>query len=593
MAALSAEHMALLKGVLVANYVAHVPPLLSPSNVAEKNAEKNLSRSFNGFAVSKICAVTEATACASIVDDFDDVGIDAIFYDAITRTLYFAQGKLKEGAMFSQEEAESLCRGVRKIIQGDFTGFNTNVMAREVDIRGALENCDHIEIVVAHTGEGISNHADAALKEFLADQSHGDERLASAYVDFDAEKVVQALLNAQAFQPVDAIIDIECWNSMPAPRTTYFGLIPVSRLVQLHNQHGEALYEKNIRTFLGKDTTVNTSIQQTLNDAPENFVFLNNGVTILCTVLEPKSNLEGVKKLDLKGISVINGAQTIASAATFVAENGNKDISDSRVSITVVQIDAGDDFGQLVTQARNHQNAVYSGDFVALDPQQERLRREIAYLGITYVYKAVGANRVPDSMHIYVDEAAQALTCLHNDVRSVAILKKRPGDALDRQNLLYKELFSDALTGNRLANSVRCNRYIQGRMNEESAAAGSSREQATYRNGNFLLSWILMRRLTAAIDGVNLIDEAKIRAELAVPFDELRQILFEETEKLIGGNSHSAFFKNQAQVMHLAKVIMIRCFGIVVDGGMLAFEEANPGGYVQELARRAPQIDLS
>ena len=60
----------------------------------------------------------------------------------------------------------------------------------------------------------------------------------------------------------------------------------VTDLVDLHEKYGKALYEKNIRTFLGHKTEVNSAIQKTLADQPESFLYLNNGVTALCEIVD-------------------------------------------------------------------------------------------------------------------------------------------------------------------------------------------------------------------------------------------------------------------------------------------------------------------
>ena len=51
----------------------------------------------------------------------------------------------------------------------------------------------------------------------------------------------------------------------------------------LHEQHGKALYERNIRYFLGSSKSdVNKAIKSTPSDRPEEFFYLNNGVTAVC-----------------------------------------------------------------------------------------------------------------------------------------------------------------------------------------------------------------------------------------------------------------------------------------------------------------------
>ena len=48
---------------------------------------------------------------------------------------------------------------------------------------------------------------------------------------------------------------------------------------------------------------------------------------------------------------------------------------------------AVDDLGVKITRARNHQNEVRGVHFAALNPNQERLRQELAVVGIKYHYR--------------------------------------------------------------------------------------------------------------------------------------------------------------------------------------------------------------
>src|SRR3546814_6407705 len=89
------------------------------------------------------------------------------------------------------------------------------------------------------------------------------------------------------------------------------GIARLSDLVALHREKGKALYERNIRYFLGSSRSdVNNAIKATLHDDPASFFYLNNGVTAVCDLFEPKANRNGVKKFKVRGLSIINGAQT-------------------------------------------------------------------------------------------------------------------------------------------------------------------------------------------------------------------------------------------------------------------------------------------
>jgi hypothetical protein len=585
----------MLEKVLTADFVAHLPPLLDASKPADQQARKNLSRAFAAFAISKLCEIPPKSAAAAVVDDFDDYGIDAIHYHAASETLFVVQAKLKASETFSQEEALGFCQGVRKLVSQDFSGFNANVLKRQTELEDAVASCSHIELVIAHTGSGISLHAKAAVADLIADDTHGEERFKGSVTDYDATRVVSDLQAAQAYPRVDATLVLQAWSSEAAPRQTYFGLVLVSDLVKLHATYDKALYAKNIRTFLGQATEVNVAIRGTLASQPEKFIYLNNGVTALCERIDPKENKKAGKRLKLTGVSVINGAQTIASSAQFVQGNPKHDISSARVLITLIKADGDSDFGKAVTRARNHQNPVQLANFAALDDQQERLRRDLALLGIHYAYKAEGPDGTHDPNRIRIDEAAHALALMQPDPRFAVWLKKEPAQLLDTERDPYKAMFTSKLTAFQLANAVRVFRYLQRRMVTEVATA-TGVEKLTYKHGAFALGFILTKRVAKAIDGAVLIDNAKIATVLSLEFDGLRQALWNAVQPRTLFKGPLALFRNQAEAIPILRDTMIANFGLDTDPAIpplrakITLGELYPQALFAYLASKAPQI---
>jgi hypothetical protein len=531
MAPLSADYRTLLEATLRTDFMPHLPPLIKPSSIAAKNDEKNLSRAFSAFALHRLCEISQVDAAAAVVDDFDDFGVDAVFYHGSSETLYFVQGKLKAAETFSQDEANAFCQGVRKLIKQDFSGFNEHVSKRQAEIEGALEACSHVQLVIAHTGSGISNHAKKAVDDLLTDEDHGEERFEKPPVDYDAARVAADLQAAQAYPRVDGRLYLRYWSSVMQPRKTYFGLAALDDLVSLHQRHGKALYAKNIRMFLGQTTEVNRSIRNTLATEPVEFMYLNNGVTALCEQIEPKGGSRAEKKFKLTGLSVINGAQTIASSARYIEDTEGAQISAAYVLVTLIKANSDDAFGKAVTRARNHQNPVLLANFAALDDEQERLRRELAYLNIHYAYKAEGPDNSHDPKRIRIDEAAQALSLLQHDPRFVVWLKKEPAQLLDTESLAYQSLFRPGLTGIELANAVRVFRYVQSRMVTEAVVA-TGPERLTYKHGGYALGFVLVKRLSRMISSGVLVDEDKLKTGLGSAFDVLRQTLWTVTQSM-------------------------------------------------------------
>jgi len=564
---LDTHYMELLTRSLEDKYVSHLPPLIDTSRPYAEQQKKNLSRAFSAFALKHICEISEVEASKAVVDDFDDYGIDAIYYHLKTDTLYLVQSKLKASEQFSQDEALTFCQGVRKLIKLDFEGFNKNIQDRQTEIEDSIENCSNIYLVITHTGSGISSHAEKAIGDLLSDEGHGEERFVKPPLSYDSIRVIKDLQLERAYKQIDEDIWVQKSISVSEPRVTYFGLVKLTELVRLHKKYNNALYEKNIRTFLGQKTEVNVSIRNTLSTSPKDFLYLNNGVAALCREIEKKGTRKSNKdsnKFKVKGFSIINGAQTIASAYHFLEDNPGADLSSARVSITLIKASVEGDFGKSVTRARNHQNPVLLSNFIALDDEQERLRRELAHLGIHYAYKAELLDNKAAPQRIGIEEAVQSLALFHSDPRFVVWLKKEPSRLFDMNSDQYKELFSTSLTAFQLANSVTYFRYIQKRMAVEAIVA-KGQERLTYKHGNYVLGWILAKRIINERNNAKLIDKAKLESGLSTSFDQLRQTIWTETNKRVIIKGPLALFRNQTDVIPLIEDVMINHYGLGND----------------------------
>lgn len=593
---LTSAQRGLLETVLRSNYVPHLPPLRQPRTPTD-DAAKNLSRALSAFAISALCDVSPKEAAESVVDDYDDFGIDAIYYHAASGTLYFVQGKLKAGATFSQDEANAFVQGIRKLISQDFSHFNDHVIKRQTAIEDAVENCARIELVVAHVGAGLSLHGNLALQQLLNDDTHGEERFSHSVADFDAARVIAHLQQGQAYPRVDATIVLKASGCRTEVRKTYVGFIAVNDLVKLHHLHGKALYAKNIRQHLGMNTDANTAIRNTLETSPAEFEHLNNGVTILADRIDPKENKKAGKRLRLIGMSIINGAQTVASSASFVADNPKIDISSAVVHATVIQADQDAEFSKRVTRARNLQNTVSPQNFAALDDQQERLRREVAVLGFHYAYKPEAFDGAADPTRIRIEEAAQALAIAQADPRFAVYLKKEPGQLLLVEGAAYKALFSSNLTAYRLLNAVLFSRYVHARMVREAASRGPGYEKLTYKHGGFALGFVLAKRLEGVMAGASIIDETRARNQLSLPFDQVRQSLWDAVQKRTSYKGPLAILRNLGDALPVLRDAMIEHYGLAADPAIAPLQAKVTAGepYPQKalfdyLAANAPQI---
>ena len=337
MTALSPEYQEILKRELSLHYVPYLPPLLTNTHTPEQQFQKNLSRALSAFVLHSICDISAEAASKAIVDDFSDNGIDAVYYDENTETLHIVQSKLKATEEFQQAEAQAYCAGLRLLFTQEFGTFNQNFQNRLIEIQNALQNASEMKVWVAYTGTRVSDASKNALEQFLADDSHGEvERVNQQIQYFDPEKIREELLSRQSYQPVNETLTLSHESKIENPRLTWYGMARIADLVELHKKYSKALYEKNIRYFLGSGKSeINKGIQKTLANEPESFFYLNNGVTALCNIVEARDRRANTRRLKVRGLSIINGAQTIASAAELLSSENPPDITSCKGNVYI------------------------------------------------------------------------------------------------------------------------------------------------------------------------------------------------------------------------------------------------------------------
>ncbi len=570
---MQADKLALLKQHLSDNYVAHLKPLLQPSGVADQNEAKNLSRSLSAFALRSSLGISIEDACTAVVDDFGDLGIDAIYFDAATLTLHLIQSKLKTSEEFSQDEANAFCQGVRKLVVSDYNGFNQNVLDRQVEIDAALDECERIQLMVAHTGEALGQYPSNALHDLIAEDPGGEDRIEDHVLDYCAAQLESALSASQAYTRINCNLKLSDWSKLTGSREAVVGMVKLADLVRLHREYGPALYARNIRASLGHRTPVNQAIAKSLDENPNDFEFFNNGVTALCKKVSSGKVKRPTKTFKIERLSIVNGAQTVASAARKLGSSSDGDAEDARVLLTIIAADGDRAFGKDVTRYRNFQNAVEESNFVALDDQQERLRRELAVLGYRYAYQAE-AYDLADPSIITAQEAVFALAMTLPDPNLPTMAKRNAASLQRVGDYPYPEIFTNDRAGTELRNAVLVFRYALRRVEEESESATDGPfEGPAYRQGAYVIAFILAKRLRDAINGIEPIDPAKLALEVGPTFDVLRQEFWDRVKPIVtGGRAPLPLFKTQADVRPLIQELMKFNFGLGASPAVTALE---------------------
>lgn len=217
------------------------------------------------------------------------------------------------------------------------------------------------------------------------------------------------------------------------------GRVAVMEIYKLLKDHGDALLEKNIRRYLGKNA-VNSAIMTTLKDnqKKQNFFFYNNGITFVCEKMGYNALQEQNWILRLDGLQIINGGQTCKTIFQTMEENQQVDYSDVYVLVRIYEVDDDDDIVRDITYATNSQNPVDLRDLKSNDSRQILLETGAKELGYAYKRKRDSLSAVNAKTTIPATVAAEAVLSVWRDMPHVA--RYRKNDLFDSY---YEKIFDD------------------------------------------------------------------------------------------------------------------------------------------------------
>lgn len=464
---------------------------------------KFYTRALAAIAVVMCSGVDYELAAKSVTDDYHDMGIDAIYNDTVQKKLVLVQSKWRKDGTgsVSQEEAHTFAEGINRIINLELSGCNKKIAAKQSEIDAAIRDMDYqIESIFCHTGsQGMSTYALRPIDDLLGKANITGANELLTFSEVKLQEIYDFLANGQNGDNITLNdVVLTNWGMVDTPFKAYYGSISVSAIGEWYNQYGNRLFAKNIRYYKGS-TEVNQGIKDVLKNEPENFFYYNNGIKLLCKKITRKI-LHGTTRemglFVLEGVSLVNGAQTTGTIGTIFAES--PEILNS-ANVLIQMVDLGDsDEAQAaqITKLSNTQNRIDGKDFAALDPNQERLRMELSFAGIQYLYKS-GA-KLDDLEHqITLDETIVAQACSLAELSIVALAKGNIGALTENiEKAPYKLLFNSGTNSFSLYNGVQVLRTVD-RLLKQHEATSTGRKRLVLVHGNRFLLHLILGKIKA------------------------------------------------------------------------------------------------
>lgn len=563
------EQVAQIEAALRRRFFPLVPK--NSANWTEEQHDTNrLSRALAAYTLVGLCDIDDTSAAGAITDGENDGGIDALYFDRAGNRLVFVQAKFKRGGTApDQADVLKTINGVKALLDRRFGDFNQAVQGRLDEIETALDMPGvAIVIVLAFLGDAVGPHATKDLNALQADMNRLSPRM--AWEAAGLSRIHGWLIAEQTPVAVDAQVTLESWAAITAPRKAVYGQISAASLAELVETHGKALFERNIRHYLGS-VGVNVAIGKTVRGRPGDFFYLNNGLTAVAEEITQAAGTPARCVFGFKKLSIVNGAQTAGTVAAVGAIS-----PDAKVLITVIEVGAGvGEFGLEITRARNHQNVVRGVDFAALDPNQERLRQELALAGITYHYRPSAEARARREDAFTLEEAAVALACLSfpvvhsrdvqpaprrthpNAVDLVVTAKKEIGRLWEQDGTHYGQIFT-AISGLRVCRAVRVFRFIDQILAASERSETAYARRMFFRHGRYFVMAFVAHRAREVLNRPELALSEADRTTLSQKVNELAELIYALSQTWLVSKGYLSTFRNLTDAQPLADSVLNR-----------------------------------
>ena len=211
---------------------------------------------------------------------------------------------------------------------------------------------------------------------------------------------------------------------------------------------GGALFDSNIRRFLGKGRSVNADILKTATDAGSSYLFwfLNNGVTIVCDSCDPVTDPDK-PMVKINNLQIVNGCQT-ATALAHAARDGTLR-PDTRVLLKIFET-TDPTLASRIVLTTNNQNRISTRDLKANDAVQQDMQRSFERYNLLYEHKI--------NQYATTTLAAGQRIVSNEDVGQayLAIALKKPGDARRRKYKVWTDNYGDIFSGSSVEPHVIC-----------------------------------------------------------------------------------------------------------------------------------------
>lgn len=239
--------------------------------------------------------------------------------------------------------------------------------------------------------EKVLNNVDSAIRDNCSLEviSYSDlvEDAARVSEDLSGERIPFYLANSGDY------------ISLPKPGSSGIGDAVVVQLSgrslgEASNKHGSKLFDKNVRTFLGRGGRINSEIIDALRDeeSRDRFWYAHNGITMLCDdfAFFDEEEEGGRTRVGVINPQIVNGCQTANSLGRAFKQSKDPSV-DVPILTRLIKLDGDEstkeDVSGFIAFGTNNQSPINQADLRANDPRQKHFEEKLANLDPPWFYE--------------------------------------------------------------------------------------------------------------------------------------------------------------------------------------------------------------
>ena len=333
----------------------------------------NDGQRFIAWYLRNVYELDSAEAKDCITDGADDKQIDAVYISEQDEKIYIIQGKFLQRGKVDAEPLREIHSAWTQIknLQNLQENANDKLAGKAGEIYAALENgCDLcFELIMTSELTKPAKKDAEIFRQEMAD----DDDLSATLAVIDAQGVESRYKHAVSKNGsginYDFVLEPGMFMEVTiAGKKAVIAILSLRECLKIPGIDNGLLFRKNVRQSLGNNVKVNKEIAKSLKTAQQDFFFMHNGITAICSSMEVHDNI-----LSAQNLSVVNGCQSLTTIYSNSIAISNSD-TEGYITFRFYEIDDSER-ADTISTSTNSQNAVKPRDLRSNDKYILMLKR--------------------------------------------------------------------------------------------------------------------------------------------------------------------------------------------------------------------------